>query len=80
MTKILYIPTGEYLKYYDHTDDKHMTIQCKLEKVMNKEDIEIDIEEILHIEPNTYSFRNWVELNNLVLPVLRNELEIIEDD
>ena len=82
MTKILYIPTGEYLKYYCHLDldTSKITTDCRLEEVMEKEDIEREIEEILRMGDHKNRFRNWTKLNNLSLPVLRNELEIIKDD
>ena len=73
MTKILYIPTGEYLKYYGNNDILFTSL--------TKEDVEIEIEELLFWEyTNTSVFSSWVLMNNIILPILRSELEIIEDD
>ena len=73
MPKILYIPTGEYLKYYGNNDILFTSL--------TKEDVEIEIEELLFWEyTNTSVFSSWVLMNNIILPILRSELEIIEDD
>jgi hypothetical protein len=79
MTRILYIPTGEYLKYYTYLNENEITIESVLEEIMGKEDIEIEIEEILSMEQHKTRYSDWIKLNNLILPVLPNELEIIYD-
>ena len=76
MPKILYIPTGEYLKYYGDNGSSTFT-------TLSKEDVEMEIRELLSWEDSdSYEnvFNSWIDMNNVILPILLSELEIINDD
>lgn len=64
--KILYIPTGQFLKKYISTTAM-LEILC--------DDVEILITRILLV--NEGKFPSWVRANNIQLPLLREELEVI---
>jgi hypothetical protein len=74
MTKILYIPTGEYLQYWEFKESKYTSII---------EDIELEVEEELvgltNIGRGDYLINDWLEHNKIILPILLSELEIIYD-
>lgn len=69
--KILYIPTGEFLISNGIT-----SIYWSFDKY-SCPSIEFLLEEILSVNKNKYS--GWAIRNNISLPLLREELEIIYD-
>ncbi len=73
MTKILYIPTGDFLNFISETPDLSLTTTVFEEAVMGTltPDDFIDL---------TISFQQLMNFTNDVhLPILREELEIIYD-
>ena len=81
MTKILYIPTGTYLKWYceNYEDKDTRGLTETLEKRGNRtHTIEETIERLLNTEV-LLDKTAWLNMNNIILPVLLSELEIIYD-
>ena len=70
MARILYIPTGEYLKFYYANDNIYSFVELW----------EVDSEITYLLALNSSMFINsWLKLNNVILPILLSELEIIYD-
>lgn len=75
MPKILYIPTGEYLKFYSGKYPNWLK-ETSIEALGGSLESKV---EFLVNDSNFYPSSDWVETNKVVLPILRSELEIIYD-
>lgn len=75
MTKILYIPTGQYLKFYD----SNTTYPTEIE--WEKLNTFITVEEKFKslTVGKVYCSEEWLATNNVILPILKLEIEIIYD-
>lgn len=73
MTKILYIPTGRYLEYWLFNTEKYT---CILEEVREKPQKELDY--LTNIK-ETDLLEGWLAHNDITLPILLSELEVIYD-
>ena len=81
MTKILYIPTGTYLKWYckNYEDEDAIELTEIIEKRGNRtHTIEDTIKSLLDTE-KLLDKTWWLDMNNIILPVLFSELEVIYD-
>jgi len=76
MAKILYIPTGQYLKFYNGSNVNYPT-EVEWEKL----DAVLTVEKKLeHLTSEKFSCSdNWLEINKVILPILKSEIEIIYD-
>lgn len=76
MTKILYVPTGEFIIF--NSEEKFLS-ETVLENINEYSgSAEGEIECLLAVTPNEYNIR-WAETNKIIFPILREELEIIYD-
>ena len=79
MTKILYIPTGTYLKWYCERDEDAIELTETIEKRGNgTHTVEDTIKRLLDTE-KLLDKTWWLDMNNIILPVLFSELEVIYD-
>jgi len=78
MTKILYIPTGEYLKFYNRTDGAFPT-EVLVEKFRGINTTAQKEIALLLLRHNWNYTTEWLEVNNVIVPILPLELKIIHD-
>ena len=74
MTKILHLPSGTFIKFNGWDGEAKTEI---IEHVHGQENV-IKLIEML-TDPNSEISEWWLEENNLIRPILRSELEIIDD-
>ncbi len=80
MTKILYIPTGEYLRYYDvNGDNLYGPSLVRIEDCNDMESAQAEVNMLIEENSDIESAHEWLEANNIILPILKSELEIIYD-
>lgn len=72
--KLLYIPTGEFLFSNIAKTSVYWDIGVGFCDTTDKLIIEI-----MEMNQNVSLYRNWRELNHITLPILKEELEILDD-
>lgn len=90
MTKILYLPTGRYLKFLsnsplDEVKLSDLSESLELSLTFNNEhhnkSLETFIDYLIKTEDGHQS--NWtswfLEINNIIIPIIREDLEIVYD-
>lgn len=70
MSKIIYIPNGEYLVY--DKGDRHTVIVEELRPLK-------DMLKMIIQNAGDIGNRGWVEKNKIKLPILLEELEVVDD-
>ena len=80
MTKILYIPTGEYIRNLINTKSINNSYYNTFIYEGSFQQIEDCVDTLCSMSLCEWGFFEWRQVNNIVsLPILRSELEIIDD-
>ena len=90
MTKILYLPTGRYLKFLcnsPHMEVKPSDLSESLERSLtfnnenHNKSLEKFIDYLIRTEGNhQYNWASWfIDINNIIIPIIKEDLEIIND-
>ena len=91
MTRILYLPTGRYLKFLYKSPDHEVKLSDLSEilelsltfnnKTLYNKSLEKFIDYLIKTEhQHQYNWASWfLEINNIIIPIIREDLEIVND-
>ena len=90
MTKILYLPTGRYLKFlskspYREVKPSDLSENLELSLTFNNENHNKSLEKFINYlietgDQHQYNWASWfLEINNIIIPIIREDLEIVND-
>ena len=83
MTKILYLPTGKYLKFISDLEMHESSEILENSLSFNARDQSIDKFIVYLISHNLYGPNSWsdwfININELMAPIIKEDLEIVYD-